>query len=74
MSSYFLLKTDLSLVKYENISNSGNCYLVSDIKTNKREWIMYYDLYKLVEKKERNYKWLFDENYDKKLRELISSL
>jgi len=35
-----------TIVKMETCSDSGKCYLVSDINdTNKREWIMNYDLY-----------------------------
>jgi len=60
-------------MKYENISDSGNCYLVSDVKTNERYWLMYYDLYKLVENN-NNTKWNYNEEYDKELRKLLSSL
>ena len=39
-----------SLVKFEAISNSGDCYLVSDINDDSnRKWLMYWDLYKMVE-------------------------
>jgi len=71
--NYFLCKSNLSLMKYENISDSGNCYLVSDVKTNERYWLMYYDLYKLVENN-NNTKWNYNEEYDKELRKLLSSL
>lgn len=34
-----------TLVKYKSISDSGKCYLVSDLRDNlNREWIMYYSL------------------------------
>lgn len=56
--TYFLIKYDredfkaLTLVKYESITNSGDCYLVSDLNdNNKRKWFMYYDLYKLHQPK-----------------------
>jgi hypothetical protein len=79
--SYYLLKYKkenfdaLSLVKFESISNSGECYLVSDLKDNyNRIWLMYYDLYKLIGKNEECFKWQYNENYDKIMRELISKL
>jgi hypothetical protein len=82
MSDYFLVKRDthnfkgLTLVKYEAITYSGNCYLVSNVNdTLNREWLMYYDLYKLVDKKDNNYhNWYYNEEYDTKMRELISKL
>lgn len=77
--TYFLIKYDTkvfqknTIVKFETVIN--DCYLVSDIKDNlKREWIMYYDLYKLIDKNYNNKHWYYNENYDRKMRELISSL
>jgi len=56
MDRYFLVKyeTDIfpanTLVKFETITNSGKCYLVSDLQDNmKREWIMDYNLYSYKE-------------------------
>ena len=79
--SYFMLKYDrdnfdaLSLVKFESITNSGECYLVSDLKdNNNRKWLMYYDLYKLIYKNDSCQKWEYNEYYDKLMRELISKL
>jgi len=77
--SYLLIKRDTkvfeknTIVNFETLIN--NCYLVSDLKDNlKREWIMYYDLYKLIDKDESNRIWYYEENYDKLMRELISKL
>lgn len=79
--SYFLVKhnsvefNDLTLVKKESVSYSGNCYLVSDLNDNyKREWIMYYDLYKMINKNEETCLWNYDENYNNIMKELISKL
>jgi len=72
--TYFLRKSDLTLMKFETISNSGDCYLVSDVKTNERKWLMYYDLYKLIGKNEKSIRWYYIEEYDKELRKLLSSL
>jgi len=79
--SYFLLKRNvgnlkkLTLVKNESITYSGNCYLVSELNnTYNREWIMYYDLYKLVEKNEVNQRWDYNEEYDRIMKDLISNL
>jgi hypothetical protein len=79
--TYFLLKHDknnfkaMTLVKYESVTYSGKCYLVSDLKdTYNREWIMYYDLYKLIDKNHNNQIWNYNEDYDIKMRELISNL
>ncbi len=81
MTSYFMVKYDrddfkaLTLVKYETVTYSGDCYLVSDLKdTLKRKWIMYYDLYKLIEKNEESQRWYYNEDYDKIMKELISKL
>ena len=77
--SYLLIKRDTKVfekntsVNLETLIN--NCYLVSDLKDNlKREWIMYYDLYKLIDKDESNRIWYYEENYDKIMKELISKL
>jgi hypothetical protein len=77
--SYFLIKHDTKVFKKNTIVNFesviNNCYLVSDLKdTYNREWIMYYDLYKLVEKNEVSQKWDYNEEYDRIMRELISNL
>lgn len=77
--SYFLIKHNSkvfeknTIVNFETVIN--NCYLVSDLKnTYNREWIMYYDLYKLVDKYESSQRWYYNETYDKLMRELISKL
>lgn len=77
--TYFLIKHNSkvfeknTIVNYESVIN--NCYLVSDINDNlKREWIMYYNLYKLVDKYESCQIWYYNETYDKLMRELISNL
>jgi len=56
-----------TLVYCETCSTSGNCYLVSDINNkNKREWIMYYDLYKVDMEKNK-----YDEKFDKIVNDLL---
>jgi len=77
--SYFLIKHNSkvfeknTIVNFETVIN--NCYLVSDLKnTYIREWIMYYDLYKLVDKYESSQRWYYNETYDKLMRELISKV
>ena len=77
--SYFLIKHNSkvfeknTIVNFETVIN--NCYLVSDLKnTYNREWIMYYDLYKLVDKYESSQRWYYNETYDKLMRELISKV
>ena len=79
--SYFMIKRDTkvfeknTIVNFETVIN--DCYLVSDIKNNlKREWIMYYDLYKLVDNSNNSFSryWIYDEEYDRIMRELISKL
>ena len=77
--SYLLIKRDTKVFEKNTIVNLetliNNCYLVSDLKDNlKREWIMYYDLYKLIDKDESNRIWYYEENYDKIMKELISKL
>ena len=79
--SYFMIKRDTkvfeknTIVNFETVIN--DCYLVSDIKNNlKREWIMYYDLYKLVDNSNNSFSryWIYNEEYDRIMRELISNL
>ena len=79
--SYFMIKRDTkvfeknTIVNFETVIN--DCYLVSDIKNNlKREWIMYYDLYKLVDNSNNSFSryWIYDEEYDRIMRELISNI
>jgi len=74
-SNIFLLRSNNSLVKFESITYSGDCYLVSDINDNsKREWVMYYDLYKLIGKNENNYRWMYNSECDKIMRELLAKI
>jgi hypothetical protein len=79
MSTYFLVKhntdvfDELTLVKFETVI--GNCYLVSDVNdTKKREWLMYYDIYRLIDDRINYEKWMYNDKYDKILKELISKL
>jgi|LakMenEpi03Aug12_release.lakeMendotaPanAssembly.Ray.scaffolds.fasta_scaffold414635_3 hypothetical protein len=79
MSTYFLVKhntdvfNELTLVKFETVI--GNCYLVSDVNdTKKREWLMYYDIYRLIDDRINYDKWMYNDKYDKILKELISKL
>lgn len=51
-----------TIVKVETCSNSGKCYLVSDLNDNlKREWIMYYDLYAINSNNNYNYQEKFQK-------------
>ena len=60
-----------TLVKLITLSDSGKCYLVADLyNDNKREWIMYYDLYP-VDWKNCDYRYNYDENFQKKADELL---
>jgi hypothetical protein len=79
MSTYFLVKhntdvfDELTLVKFETVIE--NCYLVSDVNdTKKREWLMYYDIYRLIDDRINYEKWMYNDKYDKILKELISKL
>ena len=79
MSTYFLVKhntdvfNELTLVKFETVI--GDCYLVSDVNdTKKREWLMYYDIYRLIDDRINYEKWMYNDKYDKILKELISKL
>ena len=63
-----------TVVKLITLSDSGKCYLVADLyEDNKREWIMYYDLYPVFEKD-----WSFREYKDNNLElirtEILQSL
>jgi|688.fasta_scaffold18022_12 hypothetical protein len=52
-----------TIVKFITCSDSGNCYLISDLNDDyKREWIMYYDLYPVGEINEN--KHLFNEKFN----------
>jgi hypothetical protein len=63
----------LTLVKFETVI--GDCYLVSDVNdTKKREWLMYYDIYRLIDDRINYEKWMYNDKYDKILKELISKL
>jgi len=79
--SYFLIKHDVknfkahTLVKYETVTYSGKCYLVSDIHdTYNREWVMYYDLYKMIGENEGSQIWSYDEELNNIMEKLISNL
>ena len=62
---------DNTIVKCITCSDSGKCYLIEGINSDKREWIMYYDLYPVDWNNNRyNYKWF----YDRKTEEIISKL
>ena len=79
MNRIYLVKYDIgkfqenTLVKLEAVSDSGECYLVSRFpEQNEREWVMYYDLYKFIEKGETSQRWWFDEKHDKTIRSLLN--
>lgn len=79
--SYFLIKHDVknfkahTLVKYETVTYSGECYLVSDVRnTYNREWVMYYDLYRMIGKNEESQRWYYDEELNNIMEKLISNL
>ena len=59
-----------TIVKAETCSDSGKCYLVSDLNdTLKREWIMYYDLYAIDTNNKYNYN--YQEKFQKIANEFI---
>jgi len=61
-----------TIVKMETCSDSGKCYLVSDINdTNKREWIMNYDLYPIDSNNNFNY---YQEKFDKIAKNFIKNM
>ena len=77
MSDIYLIKYGTenfkkeTLVKFINCTYSGQCYLMADLKDDsKREWIMYYDLYP-VDWKNCDYRYNYDENFQKKADELL---
>lgn len=62
-----------TIVKMETCSDSGKCYLVSDINdTNKREWLMYYDLYAIDSNNKYNYN--YQEKFDKIAKNFINNM
>lgn len=62
-----------TLVKYEACSDSGNCYLVSDLNNNlKREWVMYFDLYPLDWKNGYNSNYYYNNYYQSIGYQLLS--
>ena len=77
MSNIYLVKYGTkkfekeTLVKFITCSNSGNCYLVTDLKDDsKGEWVMYYDLYP-VDWKNWNCRYYYDDKLDRKAKELL---
>ena len=65
-----------TLVKCDVCSDSGNCYLVVDLKDDlKREWIMYYDLYPLsLNKNDYSRRWYYNDEYHSIGLELLKKL
>lgn len=62
-----------TLVKFITCSYSGDCYLISNMNNNKREWIMYYDLYPVDLKNNYNqYRWYYNSNYQEIADALIA--
>ena len=62
-----------TVVKMETCSDSGKCYLISDLNdTLKREWIMYYELYPIDIN--NNYNYYYQEKYHKIATEFIEKL
>lgn len=62
-----------TIVKAETCSDSGKCYLVSDINdTKKREWLMYYDLYAIDSNNNFNYN--YQEKFDKIAKNFIKNM
>lgn len=77
MSNIYLVKYGTkkfekeTLVKFITCSNSGNCYLVVDLKDDsKGEWVMYFELYPIVYRS-WDYRYYHDENLEKKGKELL---
>ncbi len=80
MISYYIIKHNSkvfkpnTIVKFETCSNSGDCYLVSDLNnTYNREWIMYYDLYPIDKNKIINTRFYFDEKFNKIAEEFLNN-
>lgn len=63
-----------TLVRYISCTYSGDCYLVADLKNDKkREWIMYYDLYPVDWIGRNNsYRYYYDENTQQKANQLLA--
>lgn len=60
-----------TIVKMETCSDSGKCYLISDLNdTLKREWIMYYELYP-IDTDNNRYKYNYQERFHKIANEFI---
>ena len=60
-----------TLVKFITCSDSGKCYLVEEINSDKREWVMYYDLYPVdFNKHNFKHKWF----YNKETEDIINIL
>jgi len=64
-----------SIVKYITCSNSGKCYLVEEIKSKNREWLMYYDIYP-IESNIHNYsyKWFRNIKTENIINKIMSSI
>lgn len=63
-----------TIVKYIACTDSGNCYLVADLKDNlKREWIMTYDLYP-INRSFPNDKFIYNDTFDKVVNKVMSDI
>jgi len=61
-----------TIVKYITCSYSGNCYLVEDILSNNKEWLMYYDLYPLDWNSHNfKYQWFYNNSNEKIIKKLF---
>lgn len=81
MSNYYIVKHNskvfnpTTVVKFETCSDSGKCYLISDLNdTHNREWIMYYDLYPVNKEKVNNSMFYYDEKYNEIAEKFIKSI
>lgn len=51
-----------NIVKFITITYSGQCYLVEDIETKQRGWIMEYDLFEINSNNYNNIMYEYDKN------------
>lgn len=64
---------DNTIVKFITCSYSGDCYLVEEPKSTKREWIMYYDLYPIDWANHQfKYKWYYNQKTENIIKEIMN--
>jgi hypothetical protein len=64
---------DNTIVKFITCSYSGDCYLIEEPNSNKREWIMYYDLYPIDwDNHPFKYKWYYSEKFENIIKGIMN--